>query len=475
MDYLKRYVVMTVDQMLVVALWIIFTWLHEKIAVHSPLLLVTSPQANSGKSTLLGVISFLARRALQSVSISGPALFRSIEKWQPTFVIDEADTVLVHNEDLKEVVNSGWTRGQCVIRCDPDTHEPRPYSTFAPKAIGMKGRKLPDTTLSRAIIVAIKRKRPDEMTADFDHLDTEDFARLRQQIARWARDNTDALARAEPESPVGFHNRIRANWRLLLAIAERVGGGWKLQAQRAARALEEVHDTFDPAIGIQLLADIRTAFEAVNTERMTSAAMIAELVKDEEGPWLEYGKTGKPITQKRLADLLKEFGIRPPHNVRPATGRQGKGYHRADFEDAWERYLPHGTVQTASQTVPPSHCKDFNGFRPEQTVPADFLGTDQNGANALKTKELDGGTLREGVSSVPKHIEAVEGARNASAGVVCREGDRANEGPHTCVQCNGPPDGKEKLCSVGGRSIWLHCECAPHYRRALEELEGLPW
>jgi hypothetical protein len=313
------------------------------------------------------------------------------------------------------------------------------------------------------------------MTADFDHLDTEDFARLRQQIARWARDNTDALARAEPESPVGFHNRIRANWRLLLAIAERVGGGWKLQAQRAARALEEVHDTFDPAIGIQLLADIRTAFEAVNTERMTSAAMIAELVKDEEGPWLEYGKTGKPITQKRLADLLKEFGIRPPHNVRPATGRQGKGYHRADFEDAWERYLPHGTVQTASQTVPPSHCKDFNGFRPEQTVPADFLGTDQNGANALKTKELDGGTLREGVSSVPKHIEAVEGARNASAGVVCREGDRANEGPHTCVQCNGPPDGKEKLCSVGGRSIWLHCECAPHYRRALEELEGLPW
>ena len=124
----------------------------------------------------------------------------------------------------------------------------------------MKGRKLPDTTLSRAIIVAMQRKRPDETTRDFDHLDTEDLARLRQQIARWARDNTDALAGAKPESPVGFHNRVRANWRLLLGIAERVGGGWKLQAQRAARAVEEVHDTFDPAMGIQLLADIRTAF-----------------------------------------------------------------------------------------------------------------------------------------------------------------------------------------------------------------------
>jgi hypothetical protein len=150
---------------------------------------------------------------------------------------------------------------------------------------------------------------------------------LRQQIARWARDNTDALASADPQSPVGFHNRVRANWRLLLAIAERAGGGWKSRAQRAARAIEEVHDTFDPAIGIRLLADIRIAFDACGTERVTSAVLIAELVKDEEAPWVEYGKGGKPITQKKLADLLKEFGIHRPRNVRPATG-SGKGLPR---------------------------------------------------------------------------------------------------------------------------------------------------
>ena len=54
-----------------------------------------------------------------------------------------------------------------------------------------------------------------------------------------------------------FTTSVRANWRLLLAIAERAGGGWKSRAQRAARAIEEVHDTFEPAIGIRLLADIR--------------------------------------------------------------------------------------------------------------------------------------------------------------------------------------------------------------------------
>src|SRR5258707_10372160 len=83
-ETLRGYVVMSEDQALVVALWIVFTWLHEQIAVHSPILLATSPLPNSGKTTLLKVVGFLVRNGLSSVSITGPALFRSIEKWTPT-------------------------------------------------------------------------------------------------------------------------------------------------------------------------------------------------------------------------------------------------------------------------------------------------------------------------------------------------------------------------------------------------------
>jgi hypothetical protein len=52
-----------------------------------------------------------------------------------SIAIDEADTAFVNNDDLKDVVNSGWTRGDSVVRCDPETRESRPYSTFYPKAI----------------------------------------------------------------------------------------------------------------------------------------------------------------------------------------------------------------------------------------------------------------------------------------------------------------------------------------------------
>ena len=88
-EAVQRYVFMADDQAVAVALWVVFSWLHEHegAVTHSPILYVTSAEKDSGKSTLLGVVNFLARRSLQSVDISGPALFRSIAKWQPTLIV----------------------------------------------------------------------------------------------------------------------------------------------------------------------------------------------------------------------------------------------------------------------------------------------------------------------------------------------------------------------------------------------------
>src|SRR5262245_44662487 len=194
---IQRYVFMSDDHAVAVTLWIVFSWLHEHMT-HSSILFVTSAERDSGKSTLLGVLNFLARRSLQSVDISGPALFRSITKWEPTLIVDEADDVLADNADLRSVINSGWTRGQGVIRCHPDSHEPELFSTFAPKVVGMKGRKLPATTLRRSIVLSMSPRRagdPKEHAADFDHLDNETFARLRSQLMRFAADNAEALAK----------------------------------------------------------------------------------------------------------------------------------------------------------------------------------------------------------------------------------------------------------------------------------------
>jgi hypothetical protein len=117
MHRVRRHVSLTPDQALTAALWILMAWAHSGAAIYSPILLATSAEANSGKTTLLNVIGFLVPRSLCTVGVTEAVLFRSIERWEPTIIVDEADTLLVHNEPLRTVINSGWTRGSGVPRC----------------------------------------------------------------------------------------------------------------------------------------------------------------------------------------------------------------------------------------------------------------------------------------------------------------------------------------------------------------------
>ena len=54
---------MAADQAFTVALWVIFAWMHDA-AVHSPILLVSSPEPECGKTTLLGLVQLLTPRGL---------------------------------------------------------------------------------------------------------------------------------------------------------------------------------------------------------------------------------------------------------------------------------------------------------------------------------------------------------------------------------------------------------------------------
>jgi hypothetical protein len=179
-DIVRRilsHVVCAHDDALAAALWIMFAWIHDTVT-HSPLLLVTSAQPECGKSTALGLVKFLAPRCVASVEISEAALFRAIQLWQPSFAIDEFDSVLAGDDrtGLRSVINSGHTRGQGVIRCIEPDFTPQQFETFCPKAIGMVGRKLPDATLSRCIVIELRRRKADERVIRFTHRDDAELA-----------------------------------------------------------------------------------------------------------------------------------------------------------------------------------------------------------------------------------------------------------------------------------------------------------
>ncbi|WP_187437042.1 DUF3631 domain-containing protein [Bradyrhizobium rifense] len=472
-ECIRRYVILTEPQATTVALWVVYSWLHEheRFATHSPVLLVRSAEKDSGKTTLLGIITFLTRRALNSVEISGAALFRSIAKWAPTFVIDEGDDVLVDNGDLRSVVNSGWTRGQTVIRCHHDTHEPESFSTFAPKVLGMKGDKLPDTTLSRALAIDMKPKLAGEWIADFDHLDNETFARLRRQILRWAADNAEALASRQPEIPQDFHNRRRANWRPLLAIAEQMEmkqAGWD-----AALAIEQRQITADPSTGIQLLTAIRFIFDEMvagrlvlgqaDKDRLMTVRLIQELIDIPESPWATYGKNEKPITAAQVTKLLKPYGIKSGSVRIPKEGETTpKGYLRAWFEDAFKRYLPPATEAETRSDFSAAQSRGGLPDTPDTTlITKDFSSK----SNPTQAPFVAGPNSSQPVEYIDRvGCVGFEG-RFSGTGRKERSPSTEDNQPddiptdRTCVQCRGEIDGTERLVAVSGRAVWLHAVC----------------
>jgi hypothetical protein len=351
---IRRHVVCPLDASLTCALWIMLSWVHNEVAVHSPILLVTSHEAMSGKTTLLGITAHLARRAINSVDISKAALYRSIQRWEPSFVIDEFDTVLAavdgDRAELKSVINTGHTRGSVVIRCITDEHTPEPFSTFAPKAIGMIGRKMPYATLTRCLVVQLQRRKSDEPIERFLHIDDPGLADLRRRLLRWSLDNVDSL-HGEPSMPPQFDNRMADNWRVLFAIADLCSGveDWGDKARQAAINIEGQTDITSDRT--RLLADIKRIFDVAGLTGpkhiMLSKDLVAKLKEIEEAPWAEW--KGKGLTQNSLAELLgggggrgrnKEdgFNIRS-RTVHPKEGPHGKGYRREQFEDAWSRYV----------------------------------------------------------------------------------------------------------------------------------------
>jgi len=100
-----------------------------------------------------------------------------------------------------------------------------------------------------------------------------------------------------------------------------------------------------------LLGDIRDAF--AKESEAASAHLVKELVAIDGRPWAEMGKRGKPLTQNKLARMLKPLGIAPDH-IDPKT--RVRGYKLSQFEEAFSRYLPsegvsnRSTVQNAANT-----------------------------------------------------------------------------------------------------------------------------
>ncbi|NJD24550.1 MAG: DUF3631 domain-containing protein [Betaproteobacteria bacterium] len=338
-EMFMRFMVMSTDQARAATLWVAMTWFIDVIKV-APLAIVTAPERECGKSVLLELFSRLVARPLSVANSSAAFLFRAIQAWVVTLLVDEADMFARQNDELKGLINAGHTRASAfvgrVVKVG-DALEPRTFSVWCPKALaGIRLEKhLPDATMSRGIVFNLRRKRPDERAERLRHADPTEFESLASRLARFAVDYAEQVRQARPELPNQLGDRAQDNWEALFAIASCAGAAWLEHARTAALSIS-AHDLSPENLGSELLADIKAVFENKMIDRISTADLISALINDPEAPWATYNR-GKPLSPRQLSKMLGAYGI---HSKTVRFGSSTpKGFEFGQFEDAFGRYL----------------------------------------------------------------------------------------------------------------------------------------
>ena len=336
---IRGYIVLANAQVDALTLWIVMTWLIDVVEV-APIAIITAPEKACGKSQLLQVLGYLVALPLSAASFTASFLFRAIQAWRPTILIDEADTFIRDNDELKGLVNAGHTRANAFVGrtvAVGDGHEPKLFDVWGAKAFAgiALERHLPDATMSRGIVIVLRRKRSDETVSRLRHADRQIFSRTASKLARFSDDYSGQVRVARPQLPDELSDRAQDNWEPLLAIAECAGPAWVKRAIDAALMLSGAAEE-STSIGNQLLSDIRDTFGKRAVSKISTMDLIEALTAYVEKPWATYNK-GRPLSPRQLARHLAAYDIRPK-TVRQTDGTP-KGYDAAQFEDAFARYL----------------------------------------------------------------------------------------------------------------------------------------
>ena len=337
------------------ALWIAHT--HAMGAWDStPRIAFLSPEPGSGKTRALEVSELLVPRPVEAVNTTPAYLFRKVSDpaGPPTILYDEIDTLFgpkaKDNEEIRGMLNAGHRRGaqagRCVVRGKiVETEELPAYCAVALAGLG----SLPDTLLTRAVVVRMKRRTPGETIEPFRRrMHLADGHAIRDKLALWATSATAAgIGDKWPEMPAGIADRAADVWECLLMIADAAGGDWPERARVAAVALvADSRGGSGASLGIRLLGDIKKVWNG--TGSMHTDALLDQLNGLDEAPWGDL--KGKPLDPRRLSRFLHEYDVHPADvradvvtkvNGQVVTEEKvRKGYKRDELHDAWQRYLP---------------------------------------------------------------------------------------------------------------------------------------
>ena len=327
---------------------------------NSPRLALLSPEPGSGKTRTLEILELLVPDPMHALSASPAPIFRSIDAERPTLLFDEVDALFGRRgsddgaEDLRALLNAGHRRGATIPRCVGPKHEVVKFGVYCAVALAGLG-DLPDTLMSRSVIVRMRRRAPNEHVTPYRRrVHGPEGEQLRDRLARWTATVATAVGDAWPEMPDGVEDRPADVWEPLLAIADAAGGDWPDRARTACVEQVQVAASRDASLGVRLLTDMYSIWG--DADALSTETILQRLHELDEAPWSDL--RGKPLDARGLARRLRQYEVTSV-NVK-ADGKVLKGYRRESLWDAWSRYLPDPPVAATSATSATPQVSDLN-------------------------------------------------------------------------------------------------------------------
>jgi putative DNA primase/helicase len=410
-----RHIVMDEHDRVAVTLWIVLDFLTSGFYT-VPYLTVHSPIKRCGKTNLLIVLRHLGWNTALITNITTAAMFRVVDEFAPTLLIDEAETFLKKNEELRGILNAGHKRADAyVLRFNNDLGKTERFSTFCPKVIALIG-KLHETLADRSIILNLRRRLKTEKITPIRYLDSEALKTLKSDIVRWCKDNGKKIWQARPAVPETLNDRAAENWEPLMAIAQIAGGDWPKKARDAALAKGLTEDEADSVI-LYLLRSLRTIWDNPDVKKLDDGDFIRTpdllcmLNDDETAPWADWKKGDvKRLSARKLSNLLREYSVHA-ERLQVARGDNPHGYRLSKLQPLFDRYL--------DEEPPPEDSPNGSGQKPPKAGPSP--GSPKTGAptsdpqtsTTTSTKESD--LEKKGYTSTDQSSCNVAGDANPSA------------------------------------------------------------
>lgn len=320
--FVKEYLILKSAEYHIYTLWIMASWLVDDFDT-CPYLLFIAPK-ESGKSQAILLLQHLCYRAVLSISVTSAALFRSIELWHITLLIDEAESqVRMDTESgqaLYGCLNGGYKRDSYAIRIEGDNRIPTTYDVFGFK--GIASTKVFHPTLeSRSIIINMTQGKPKKMI-----INKMDANILRSKLLYWRFTTLTKLPLILPESKSGriiemfiplftvaqvFKNKNGVKTIISYDGIEKILKD-KIKELEGLRKDEEVESVEAQILQVIDKLEERCKEGYTDEKDMIKIGEIADYLKQERG-WEE--EPGKEKINTTIGRRLKVMGLHTKHTM----------------------------------------------------------------------------------------------------------------------------------------------------------------